>query len=210
MTVQNLINEIARKTIGNADNIDTDFTNIVLDSIKSALRRLPRFARVKAVIQTTTKQYTATAQSIDISDLTDFVELRTIYYIDSNLRVRVDKKVREEFLDIYTTASSGKPQYYSNLDDDTIEFDRPNDETRTLYLEYYGNTSTITTGSTVSLRDDIIEILKDGALAYVWEHLEDDGKATKSENRFILGLETLEDDTDNDETPDYIVEVYEQ
>ncbi len=207
MTVQSLINEIARKIVGSADNVDTDFTNIALDGIKSALRRIPRFARVNAVTQSTTKSLVVSAQSIDISDLTDFVEMKVMYYIDSNKRKRIESKERDDFIDIYSTSSSGKPQYYSNKDDETIEFDCPNDETRTLYLEYYGETSSITTSSSISLRDDIIEILKDGALAYTWEHMEDKINADKSEARFMVGLDTLQDATARTQMPDYIIEI---
>ncbi len=206
MTVQSLINEIARKTVGSADNVDTDFTNIALDGIKSALRRVPRFARFKALTLSTTKTLTAGDQSIDISDLTSFVEIKRIYYIDSGERYKITKRERGIFNEVYSTTNTGKPQYYSNKDDDTIEFDRKNDETRTLYIEYYGSSSSITTSSTISLRDDIIEILKDGALAYVWDHLEDDVKARSHKEDFIIGIQKLEIDSNREEQPDYITE----
>ena len=163
-------------------------------------------ARHKAVLQTTTKSLAVNAQSIDISDLTDLVEVRRIWYIDDNERQIITRKERDRFNEIYSEDSSGEPSFYNNKDDSTIEFDIKNDEARTLYIEYFGNSSAITTSSSISLRDDIIEILKDGALAYVWDNMEDEVKSGKAEDRFVAVLSKLEDDYEREEYPDYIEE----
>ena len=205
MTVQNLIDEIARKILGNASNADTDFTNLALDAIKSALRRLPRFTRAQCLIETDYTTLLSGTQELDISSITGFVSIKEIYYVDDGERYEI-KKYEGKFSDVYSSEDDGEPAFYQ-LRGNVITFDRLANQDYTIYLVYYATPDNdISASDTLSLRNDILEIIKDGALAYVWDNLEDDNKSAKAENRFISGLSKIEEDYYRDITPEYINE----
>ena len=206
MTVQSLIDEIARKVVGSSANADTDFTNLALDGIKSALRRLPRFARTQCLIETDYTTLLEGTQELNVSSITGLVSIKEIYYVDDGERYEI-KKFEGKFKDVYSSSDSGEPAFYQ-LRGDVVTFDKLADQDYTIYLVYYATPDNdITASSTLSLRNDILEVVKDGALAYVYEGMEDENKAAISQNRFIAGLTKIEEDYYRDITPEYVNEV---
>ena len=206
MTVQSLIDEVARKVVGSSANADTDFINLALDGVKSALRRLPRFARAQCLIETDYTTLLEGTQELNISSITGLVSIKEIYYVDDGERYEI-KKYEGKFSDVYSSSDDGEPAFYQ-LRGDVITFDKLADQDYTIYLVYYATPDNdITVSSTLSLRNDILEVVKDGVLAYVWDGMEDDNKSSKAENRFVAGLTKIEEDYYRDITPEYINEV---
>lgn len=203
MTVQELVDEIARKALGNSSNIDSDFQNVCLDAVRSALRRIPRFAKVRSVVKTVYATLNASTQSLDIFTITDFFEERQVYHLLSGKREIIHKLDYESFNEIYSNATTGQPQFY-RIVGKTLEFDKKADKNYTIYIEYFGNDSNVALTDTLTLRDDVLEIVKDGALEYVFDHLEDNNKSTRHGQKFIAGLEKLEVDYHRQEDPDFI------
>lgn len=203
MTVQSLIDEIARKVLGRAENADDDLTNLILDGIKSALRRLPRFAKTEVLEKTTTLALSSGSNQIDISSLTDFVRISKIYYVDDGRRYPIIK-YSGKFSDVYSEENEGSPYYYE-LMEDTLTFDKKADDDYTIYLVYFAMPDdSITTSDTLSLRNDVLEIVKNGATAYVWEGLDNRLKANDERQIFVAGLEKLEADYYRQKVPEYV------
>lgn len=201
MTVQELIDEITTKT----GDSDSTTESKILGAIKSALRRIPRQAKERSVINRTTLSLASGAQTIDISSLTDFFEEYSMWTEVDGKRRFITKVSKDKFNLEYSSNATGRPEMFRIISNaNTIEFERKADKAYTITFEYFGNSSNVTTASTLSFRDDIIEIIKDIALTEVFEDREEDDKRSRRDQVAAAGLEKLEADFHRQEDPDFI------
>lgn len=201
MTVNELITEITDVT----GDSDTSTTDKILIFVKDALRRLPRFAKERSVINRTTLSLSADAQTVSISSLTDFFEVYSMWIEVDGRREFIVKPSKDAFNKIFSSNATGRPQLFRIISNaNTIEFERKADQAYTITLEYFGVDSNVTTATTLIFRDDINLILKD----LVWEQVrfdrEEMDKHEKSLAKAVAGLEELETAFHRQEDPDFI------
>jgi len=201
MTVQELITEITDVT---GDSDSTTEAKILI-FIKDALRRLPRFAKERSVINRTTLTLANDAQTVSISSLVDFFEEYSMWIEVDGKRQMIVKISKDRFNEIYSSEATGRPQFFRIISNaNTIEFERKADQAYTVTFEYLGNSSVVTTATTLQFRDDINLILKDLTWVQVYEDREEDEKRNRALERAVSGLQQLEDAFHRQEDPDFI------
>ena len=201
MLVSALIAEITTET-GDSDSTTQDK---ILVFIKDALRVLTRFVKERSIINRTTLSLTSGAQTVDISSLVDFREEYALWIEVNGRRNPIIRTSRDTFNIIYSSNSTGRPELYRIISNaNTIEFERKADQAYTINLEYFGETSVITTGSTLSMRDDIIKIIKDLTFTKVYKDREEENKEANSNALAVAGIDKLNVDFHRQEDPDFI------
>lgn len=201
MLVSDLVKEITDVT-GDADSTTQDK---ILIFVKDALRRIPRFAKHRSIINRTTLSLSNNAQTVSISSLTDFFEEYSMWIEVDGRREFIIKPNKDEFNKIYSSNATGRPQLFRIISNaNTIEFERKADQAYTITFEYLGTSSVITTGTTLAFRDDVIEVLKDLTWVGVYKDREEEKKQSDAELLGAIGLERLEVEFHRQEDPDFI------
>jgi len=201
MTVQELITEITDVT---GDSDSTTEAKILI-FIKDALRRIPRFAKERSIINRTTLSLAADAQNLDISTLTDFFEEYAMWIEVDGRREPIVRASKDRFNRLYSSNAVGRPQIFRIISNaNTIEFERKADQAYTVTFEYLGNSSLVTTATTLQFRDDINLILKDLTWVGVYKDREEESKQRDAEALSIAGLAELESAFHRQEDPNFI------
>ena len=137
LTIAQVLTEIIKEVGG--DTTDTDFADIMLVFFKSGLRNVPTFIKDRLILVEETKTLTASAQSIDLSTLTNgFIKEENVWYVGSSgQRIPIIKPVtRQYFNSIYSISGVGKPSYYV-INGKTMMFDKPADVATTIGLQFF-------------------------------------------------------------------------
>jgi len=201
MTVQDMIDEITTVT---GDSDSTTQAKILI-FVKDALRRLPRFAKERSIINRTTLTLAKDAQTIDISTLTDFFEEYSMWIEIDGRREFILKPNKDAFNKIYSSNATGRPQLFRIVENsNTIEFERKADKAYSVIFEYLGNNSNVTAVSTLIFRDDINLIIKDLTWEQVHTDREEISKHDEKLAKGVAGLDQLEIAFHRQEDPDFV------
>lgn len=204
MKVEDLVLEILRK-VGEKEPEDST-KDVGLDAVKTALRAMPLHAKTRGIVKIASPITLTTGNSsIDLSTITDFVSERFVWRLVSGSRTPINKKDPEFMHSYYTTASTGPPEFYY-IHGTTMEFGRPANQDYSIYIEYYCSSSNVTLDSTLTFDDNIIQVIKHGALEVLYDHRENDAKSEKEGKKFQAGLFRIDADFQRQEMPDHIEE----
>lgn len=200
-----LISEIRDEIISEigGDTSDTELQTKILGFMKAALRRFPRHTRNRMIRGT--KSGTLSAAATTMSLPSGVVSIEKAYFEDEGKRVEIVRPKLDRFTEEYRGEGVGQPQFFI-VRQGTVEFNRKNDASRTIYFEAMIEIDSISAGDTWLFSSDRAEILKDGAKWYYFTYQEDEVKEAEWKGNFLGGLKELEAEYLREEIPDHVEE----
>ena len=189
LTLQEMAVEICTEVGG--DTSDTTLLTKIVSFIKSALRKFPLYTRNKYIVDV--KTGTLSSGNYSMSIPSGLIEPRDVYYVSGENRMIIERRSYGEFNREFQPSGSGAPETY-RIVGDTVEFNHAAAQDYTIYFEgKCSSVDALTSGTTFTGSDEIVEVAKDGAKAiYYLTYTEDAQIGMVFEAKFKDGLNTLD------------------
>jgi len=204
VTVEDLIDEMIRQVGKGGDLEDADLREVMLDGVKSALRRLPLHASDRCIRDKTSGSLTSGAQTMAVPS--GSLQILGIWILNGSERIEVFKQGLEDFNRLYRSSGAAMPSYF-HVRGSVIEFNVPADQTYSVIVERTIEIDNVTEETSLTFDSSVFEIVKDGAKSiYYFEYEEDTEKGVGKNNQFEAGLRKIEARDFRLTYPDYVEE----
>ncbi len=202
MTVQTFLDNI--QTLIGDDS--SEFEDVLFVAMKEVLSEVQLYTKDRGFKKTATKTLSSGSQTIDISDLDDFQQEISIYYIEDGNKQIIRKRDDVWFNLFYTSSDTATPEYY-RIRGNTLEFAALSDDTYTIYIEYLGvEAESIQKTDSFTYTSKVISVLRHGVYWKGYSHREEDKRAAEHFQLYADGLKRLQIEFYRQEQPDMVAD----